>query len=160
MAKTDLIKYVVENKFVDFQKEYNKVFEESFDKYASLIEKNVCKALSGTLTREDEEKLELELEPMEVATEPIVDIDTDYEDDSDEELHKPEIEIISIEELEDNPSIIIKFKYDGENEDEVRFDDEEKIRFYHEILQKDELEEPEVEQIKVDILDSVRKRVE
>lgn len=165
MAKQDLVKYVVENKYMDFNKNYVKVFESSFDKYASKIEKAVCKDLSGTLTKEDEEQLDDELEAMPVATEPMDDagFDDDNDDEtvnSDSEDPAPELELISIEELEDEPSIIIKFTYDGESEDEIIFDDEEKIQFYHDLLQQEEIGETDVNQIKVDILESVRKRSE
>ena len=126
-----LLKTVCEKDYLGFKKEFETVFESKFDSATQRIEDEAIKELSLYPVKESKRKMKNVKE-------------------------EDEFELISIETPEDEKSVLIKFKLDGEDQ-EASLEDEEDFEFYKEIVESDEeLKKDEMDRIRKDFLESVK----
>lgn len=131
---SDLLQFVAKKDYSSFRKEYNQVFEQKFDEFASEIEKDAIAELSLYPAVEAKRKMKKVKE------------------------NEDEFELVSIEAPEDEKSIIIKYELDGEKGEKI-LDEEDDIEYYKEIVSDtDDLTDEQMNKIKSDCLESKKRK--
>lgn len=132
---SDLLQFVAKKDYSSFRKEYKQVFEQKFDELASEIEKNAIDELSLYPVKEAKRKMKKVKE------------------------NEDEFELVSIEAPEDEKSIIIKYKLDGEKGEKILDEEDDDIEYYKEIVSDtDDLTDEQMNKIKSDCLESKKRK--
>lgn len=133
MADSKLLELAFDKKFDDFTKSFKETFSQKFDEKISDYEKEAVREM-GCMVKE-----EISIDISDVITEAV--------------------NICSLEQPEDEKSMLIKYDIDGE-EKEVVITDKDKLDFYNnlESLEISKLDDDTMNTIKRDVLESCIKR--